>query len=518
MTLRQRRAWWGAVVALTLLGGALRAVGMSSQPVWLDEAFSLWVARLPLAEMWAWVGRVDHHPPLYYALLHGWVAAWGDGPTALRSLSALASTLALPLVADTARRLIGPGAALLATLLLAVAPFQVRYAQEARMYALLTLAVAVTLWCAVRALTQPGSRVAAWGWWAGLALGQAAAMLTHNTTAALLPLTLNVAVGAMAVAQRRHAGGCRWVYGAQLGAGFARAWLVTQAVALALWLPWAGAFIRQAAAVDAGFWIDAPTAAGVGRALVAWTVGPLPDWWLWAEVLGLAEVLSLAEVLGLAAVGLAAWGLAQHARQAPTGWWLLLLAALPPLVTLAVSLRRPIFYDRTLIWVMLPLGMGLAQGAWAVRSMAARLMLIGGVMTLSGAGLYSYYAEFAKEPWDQVAAAVAAQAAPGDGALFHASWGQLPFDYHYPAAGPTLIRRGAPVTLFDAGEIEPPMTPAAAVAAQGWAAQQAQVWVIYAHWWYTDPDGLLPAALAQEMRLVATQEWPGIRLLRYAPR
>ena len=62
------------------------------------------------------------------------------------------------------------------------------------------------------------------------------------------------------------------------------------------------------------------------------------------------------------------------------------------------------------------------------------------------------------------------------------------------------------------------MTPAAAVAAQGWAAQQAQVWVIYAHWWYTDPDGLLPAALAQEMRLVATQEWPGIRLLRYAPR
>jgi len=24
--------------------------------------------------------------------------------------------------------------------------------------------------------------------------------------------------------------------------------------------------------------------------------------------------------------------------------------------------------------------------------------------------------------------------------------------------------------------------------------------------------------LAQEMRLVATQEWPGIRLLRYAPR
>ena len=83
--------------------------------------------------------------------------------TAARLLSALLSSAAIPLLAVAGARLIGPRGRLLAALLLAVAPFQIRYAQDARMYALVTLGAAVWLAAVVIVLRSARPRRGAWG-------------------------------------------------------------------------------------------------------------------------------------------------------------------------------------------------------------------------------------------------------------------------------------------------------------------------------------------------------------------
>ena len=137
---RLTATWWHwALLSCTLLGGVLRFAALEAKTLWLDEAFSLWMARHDLTSLLEWLVRIDHHPPLYYVLLHiwidlhTWIGSVGDSPGALRSLSALTSTLAIPLYGMASRRLAGAHVGIVAALLLAFAPFHVRYAQETRM-------------------------------------------------------------------------------------------------------------------------------------------------------------------------------------------------------------------------------------------------------------------------------------------------------------------------------------------------------------------------------------------------
>lgn len=129
----------GFVLALAA-GVALRLY--SPTALWLDEAQTVAIARLPLHELLAAL-REDGSPPLYYLLLHGWIGWFGSGDVAVRSLSALFGLAALPLLYLLALRLFGRRAVANAALLLAATgPFAVRYSTEARMYSLVVLLTA----------------------------------------------------------------------------------------------------------------------------------------------------------------------------------------------------------------------------------------------------------------------------------------------------------------------------------------------------------------------------------------
>jgi uncharacterized membrane protein len=506
-----RLAWAGVALA-TLVGGVLRSWELEAKTLWLDEAFSLWMAGHAPADLIRWVIRIDHHPPLYYWLLHEWIARVGSSAAAARGLSALAGTLAIPVFYAAAVRLAGRRPALVATALVALSPFLVRYSQEARMYGLLTLAVAAMLAAAAALLTvcQPSRRQALITV-VGLGVTQATAMWLHNTTTVLVPAALNVGVlGAWAV-WRLGRGGQPWP--ALADGGWLGRWLAAQGVAVALWLPWAWPFVIQSRVVDTQFWVPAPTQRYVWETLGTLTAAHLPvelalnGWWPW---------------LGLWLV----WrGL--RSRWLPSGpaWLLVSLWLTPPLLELAVSLRQPIFYDRTLIWTILPyvllMSCGIVRsrpGASVPRSPWPGLLAGAVLLALNGAGAVHYLTSFEKEAWDRAAAVVRTAAAPGDLLLFNASWVQLPFDYYLPPDDLNLERRGLPSDLFDSGELEPPMTPADLARLDALIAGHEQVWLVYSHEWYTDPDALVPQALAQRLRLVQEWSWEGLRVQRYAAR
>jgi hypothetical protein len=96
---------------------------------------------------------VETHPPLYYLLLHGWMAVFGEGDLATRALSGLFAIATIPLFWIAAKRYGGRPTAVAGTVLLATSPFAVRYATEVRMYSLAALLV-VAGWLAVRAALE----------------------------------------------------------------------------------------------------------------------------------------------------------------------------------------------------------------------------------------------------------------------------------------------------------------------------------------------------------------------------
>jgi mannosyltransferase len=155
------------------LGVLLRFVTRS--PLWLDEALSVNIARLPLADIPAAL-RHDGHPPLYYVLLHGWMSLFGRGDGAVRSMSGVFSLVTLPLVWLAGRRRGGPLLGWIALGVLALAPFGLRYATETRMYSLVMVLV-----LAGYLLVDDVARRRRPGWLplAGLALVSGALLLTH---------------------------------------------------------------------------------------------------------------------------------------------------------------------------------------------------------------------------------------------------------------------------------------------------------------------------------------------------
>jgi len=126
-----------AVLALTAAALVLGRFFVDT-PMWLDEALSVNIAKLPLGDI-ADALRHDGHPPLYYVLLHGWMSVFGDSDAAVRSLSTVISIATLPLAYLAGRRLGGRRVGVTAMLLLALSPYAFRYGSEARMYSLLTL-------------------------------------------------------------------------------------------------------------------------------------------------------------------------------------------------------------------------------------------------------------------------------------------------------------------------------------------------------------------------------------------
>jgi hypothetical protein len=129
-------AAWIAVGVAVAIGVALRFWTQSN--LWLDEALSVNIAKLPVGDIPAAL-RHDGHPPLYYWLLHGWMSVFGESDRSVRALSGVFAVLALPLMWLAGRRVGGRTVAWLALVLLALNPWAFRYATEARMYSMVVV-------------------------------------------------------------------------------------------------------------------------------------------------------------------------------------------------------------------------------------------------------------------------------------------------------------------------------------------------------------------------------------------
>jgi mannosyltransferase len=151
---RRSLAPWAvvAVMAVLAIGVVMRFVTFSE--MWLDEALTVNVSRLPLRDIPDWL-RHDGAPPLYYFMLHLWTDVFGTSNFAVRALSAVLSVATLPAIWFAGRRIAGRRGAWIALLVMVSSPFAILFASEARMYSLVTLLVTLGYLAVRRLLERP---------------------------------------------------------------------------------------------------------------------------------------------------------------------------------------------------------------------------------------------------------------------------------------------------------------------------------------------------------------------------
>ncbi|HEX2193165.1 MAG TPA: glycosyltransferase family 39 protein [Acidimicrobiales bacterium] len=127
---RDLLALGGVLAALAFLWGRQRGI-----VYWHDEGISIGIASHRLDEIPRLL-RQDGSPPLYYAILHFWMRAFGSAEAATHLLSLLFSLGTVVAAWWAGRSLFGRRVGWFLTVLAAINPFLAFYANETRMYSM----------------------------------------------------------------------------------------------------------------------------------------------------------------------------------------------------------------------------------------------------------------------------------------------------------------------------------------------------------------------------------------------
>ena len=131
---------------------ALRVFHLGSMGLEYDEAFAVHAAFQGLSGILKLVTTTEPHPPLYYSLLWLWYPVFGVTEFALRIPTVFFNLLSIVFLLKIAQQFNWRLAGLIGAILFAVNPYQVWYAQEARMYAPVACFGAGAVYFAIRAL------------------------------------------------------------------------------------------------------------------------------------------------------------------------------------------------------------------------------------------------------------------------------------------------------------------------------------------------------------------------------
>lgn len=401
MMWRREQVW---LVGLTLVGALARGFCLDAQSLWLDELFSVFLARREVNAILAGTAQ-DTMPPLYYLFLHI-ALQFGSDEIAARSVSFLFGVATIPLFYFFARRLFDGRVALIASALFVASPFQIMFAQEARMYAQLTffsLAAMFFFWCAWQ-----GGRGQDWLFFV---VFETLAFYSHSL-AFLNLLALDV-FGLTQRAQLRE----HW-----------RALVFAHLAIAILFAPWLVVLFQQAMRVQAGFWGVTPSP------LVLLTT---PYLFLFGNVVPLF-IVPFALFITLALLGFSGLAIRRAltaGQSARVGLvFALIVFSVPVLVLYSISLFRPMYVERTLIVASFGLYIWLA---WTIVRATPRTLfrVMGGLLlAIMVAVLPNYYfnPDVQKPPMREAARTLVAQVQPGDVVVHTSDSSALAFMYYAP--------------------------------------------------------------------------------------
>ena len=427
-----------ALAVVLMAAAALRLHHLDTESVWLDESFSVAISRTSLANIVRETGQ-DVHPPLHYFLLFFWGKLAGGSAWAARLLSVVFSLGVIGATYAVASRLRSARVGLIAAALLAASVFQIEFAQEARMYALLALLSTLSVGAFIRLLDSSSPR-------AFVAYVAVTSLLVYTHAYAAFVLAAQGASLAWIAARERKA-----------ATTIATRWVLAVTCVLVAFLPWLAIFTWQFSSVQRAFWIPEPQWSSAWAPLLAYA-GSKPLLWCLAPL----------ATLGAIAMWRARRPNSIVARPITIVLpWLLGPIALPFLLSRVSS---PIFLEKYTIAASVPFAVLAAEGVALLPFAPVRALVLGGLILLGVTPLRAYYDTIRKDNWRSAVPAIEARAQPDDLLVFYPYFHQIPFDFYRRRSD--LAERAFP--LFD------PPPPA-----DGWShvmeratGQHRRIWLI----------------------------------------
>jgi mannosyltransferase len=448
--------WFQTPVAVALIPGivafAARLYGLSDKPLWLDEVITHVRANLPISNLIT-SSLHNKHFPTYFFLASAFDAPIID-EWMLRLPSVIFGAIAVMLVAMVATEIKSPRAGLAAGALMALAPLDVQFGQEARPYTLVSCLVMLALWGLVRIARQSaitsvpssrlkGERVS----WAAYTIGTIGALNVLLVTAFWL-IASNIAI---AIIIRRTAG---------RRSNLIRNWAIAQTIIVLAWLPGLVAIYLAADhdPFDTYRWVPASTLEHV------WSVIAAAYLYRASNVTTFVLLPTSVPWLGAALVGIAllgAWRLKADAKLLSV----VALAAITMPIALAIlSIFTPFWITRYLLWSTGPFfvlaGLGLAGLSWPLLPVTATALAVAGFTNLA-----PYYRLETKPRWDLAAAYLAENVQPGDAIITN------------DEAARYVLAAYADRYRLDRGIIS--ITEDVSTTAAHFASSQQRLWVVY---------------------------------------
>jgi mannosyltransferase len=467
--------------AITIIAAALRFHLLAARSLWIDEASSVAFASLPLRAFVKLLWASQANMTLYYTLLRGWIHL-GESEFALRSLSVLCGVLTIPAIYLLGSRLFDRATGLTAAALLSIHSFHIHWSQETRAYSLLILLLVLTSYFLIVAL-ESTEKI---GYW--MTFSVFAALCVYSHIFAVLVLAAHVLA---IVFPRPYRVGLPTM-------------VATTAVFAFLCEPMAAFVLLQSGGqID---WIPRPSLAGVYEFLKLLT----------------GQGGALLVVLYFVLCGLAFLHPGEVKRSGKESWalrllvlWLLLL----PVVTLAATPVKPLFYPRYMVICVPALVLLAARGLTNLYGSQAAQRWAGVaafvlVMTFSAWGTHEYFANLSIETsdWRSAVNYILERERLGDGAVFflpnaycYRYYVQRAESQHRVTTAPDVLYPPAVIHSEIAGDL------------RQLTAGRERVWFIQ-HIEVVDPQAaaIIRSTLGESFQVVDKHDFPGEDLITVA--
>lgn len=470
------------LLSIIALAYALRLFHLDLQSLWMDEGSTIHLATAALEQLGERLPRSIAHPPLYYYLLHLWILLAGKTEFAVRYLSLIFGTLLVPLVYSFGSRLMGRRIALVAASMATLAPVQVYYSQETRMYALAAFLALLGFYLFVRLLEEGASRKI----WTAYIFVTALSLYVHYYSFLLLAAENLLFLFTLIDRKEKRS--------------FLASWLLSQFFLALLFLPWAKAPLGRMASGYLELRSQVfgasplPLLDFLHQVMVGLTLGPT------LSTEGLYRSLILALFILLFLLG--------ALRRRPHRCPILTYFLVPTFLAYLVDLYSPHFAPRYLLLVAPAYYLILAQALEvpAGRFRLSSLLQISVVVILFAYGLFNNYFNpaYARDDYRSLYAYIVENSHPGEAIILDAPWQGGTFRYYYRGH---LTRYGLPR--------EYPPAEKTIGDLQAVAKEHTGVWLVLYGNVSADPEGLIERWLEKNGYLASDDWFGGVRLSHY---
>ncbi len=409
--------WWLLIVAVA---AGLRFFGIGSKALWVDEGYSAKVIELGWKPLVRGVFELENHPPLYFAALKAWSFVWSPGSDGyVRGLSALASVLIVLGVYKVGRLVFGKWEGIVGAGLTAVSAYQIYFAQEARLYALVGALGVWSTYFLMRGLKDEG-RLRDWVAYCALSI---AALWTFYYSVFLVAAQ---GVTALMMLMRRE------------GKGVRVRWVASQMVIVLAFVPLVFVMLGRGGGMRAAGEGMGMEGAVLSRAVVeyaAWVPGPLPD-------KSLAVGLTL---LGVFPV----WAAIMGIRKKAVGVAGMVILFALPFGLVALLPYKPFGFEGKHLFFVTPFYWALA-GYAAVRFRVAGIASCAALVASNIFALATYYPDsYQKEDWDWAAEYVGERFGSRDAIFCEPAWEIYSFERYWTRKYAGEVVRGSAPAMID---------------------------------------------------------------------